>query len=469
MVRRLVEAGVDVFRLNCSHGTHEEFGADIENIRRTSAELDRAVAILLDLQGPKIRTGALAGGVPVFLDEAERLVLTTEAVAGTKGRVSTTYEALAKDVRAGDRILVSDGLIELRVTEVRGGEVSCQVVHGGMLKEHQGINLPGVPLSTPALTEKDRRDLAWGLEAGVDYVALSFVRRPEDVAALAEAMGERRVPVIAKIEKPEAVEHLGAIVRAADGLMVARGDLGVEMAPEEVPVIQKQLILLAIRHGRPVITATQMLESMVHHPRPTRAEASDVANAIIDGTDAVMLSEETAVGDYPVEAVGVMNRIAAETERRLFDGTIQESDLWLGYRKDYVAEGREARRLGALADAACEAADEIGAAAIVPFTMTGRTAGVVSQRRPRARVFMLTPDEGVRRRAALWWGVEPLRVEAFEDTDRMIENGEGVLLGRGLVEVGDTLICIAGSSTNTPGGTNLMKIHALDGENPYEE
>ncbi|HZG67165.1 MAG TPA: pyruvate kinase, partial [Herpetosiphonaceae bacterium] len=315
-LRQLIEAGLDVVRLNFSHGTHAEHVARIARVRTVAAAMGKPVAILQDLQGPKIRTGELASDIPVLLQDGAPFVITTEPVLGDARRVSTTYQGLPGDAAPGERILISDGLIELRVTAVRGNDVVTQVVHGGSLREHQGINLPGSAVSAAAITDKDREDLAFGLEQGVDYVAMSFVRRADDVRALKDlitAVG-KKTPVVAKIEKPQALDDLEAIMQVTDGVMVARGDLGVEMAPEQVPIVQKDLIAAASQHNVTVITATQMLESMITNPRPTRAEASDVANAIFDGTDAIMLSGETAVGQFPVEAVAMMARIATATE-----------------------------------------------------------------------------------------------------------------------------------------------------------
>ncbi len=316
MIRRLLEAGMDVARLNFSHGTHQEHAHSIAMLRDAAIEHEKPIAILADLQGPKIRTGPLAGSRPVQLRAGQRFVITTSRILGDSTRVNTTFTPLPREVHRGDRILLSDGLIELRVRQVRGREVICEVVNGGALGEHKGINLPGIKLRVPALTPKDRADLAFALKHGANYIAVSFVRRPEDVL-LAKSLVRRAgldTPVIAKLEKPEAIGNLAAILRAADGVMVARGDLGVEMSPERVPVVQKTIIARAREFRKPVITATQMLESMTENPRPTRAEASDVANAVFDGSDAVMLSAETATGKYPVEAVSMMARIIEEAE-----------------------------------------------------------------------------------------------------------------------------------------------------------
>jgi len=471
VLRQLIVSGADAIRLNCSHGCPDEFRADILNIRHVSAELKKPVAVILDLQGPKIRTGALEDGTPVFIEEKMRMIITTRQVKGTADMISTNYEALPDDVETGDRILISDGLIELRVVGKRGNDIECTTVHGGILKEHQGINLPGVALSTPALTDKDRSDLEFGLSQDVDFIALSFVRSASDILNLKKEIESagRKVPVIAKIEKPEAVGNLAEIVPAADAIMVARGDLGVEMPAEEVPVIQKRMIALANAHGIPVITATQMLESMIRHPRPTRAEASDVSNAIFDGTDAVMLSGETAVGMFPVESVIMMARIAEETERCILERPWRGGGAAEGGKPEFIAGDEQSVRMHALAEAACRVAEEVGAAAIVPFTVSGRTAIAVSQLRPRTPVYALTPERSTWNRSALWRGVNCFLFPRFENTDEMIESGEAVLLKHNLARIGDTMICIAGASTNTPGGTNLLKIHHFDGENPYSQ
>src|SRR5579863_2484543 len=316
MIRRLLQAGMDVARLNFSHGTHTEHAQNIAALRAAAVEIEKPIAILADLQGPKIRTGPLAGSRPVQLRTGQRFVITTAKILGDSTRVSTVFRPLPREVHRGDRILLSDGLIELRVEQVRGQEVICEVINGGALGEHKGINLPGIKLRVPALTSKDREDLAFALKHGANYIAVSFVRRPEDVL-LAKSLirrADKNTPIIAKLEKPEAIENLDAILQVADGVMVARGDLGVEMNPERVPVVQKTIIARAREFRRPVITATQMLESMTQNPRPTRAEASDVANAIFDGSDAVMLSAETASGNYPIEAVCMMARIIQEAE-----------------------------------------------------------------------------------------------------------------------------------------------------------
>jgi pyruvate kinase len=452
LVRRMVAAGVDVFRLNFSHGDHEAHARYVQMVREAAEEADGPVAIMQDLQGPRIRTGRLAGG-PLELAPGDELTLRPGDFPGDREAIAVSYDPLARDVEAGDRIMLSDGMIELSVLSAEGDAVRCRVEVGGSLGENEGINLPGVALSISAPTEKDLCDLRFGVEQGVDYVALSFVQTADDVRRLKNAMAECGCedgpPVVAKIEKPEAVENLRDILQAADGVMVARGDLGIEMPTEAVPAAQKRIIRMANRLGVPVITATQMLESMVESPRPTRAEASDVANAILDGTDAVMLSGETSVGRYPLEAVRIMDRIARRIE-----------GLWRAEAGPHPPDVEEVDRpqQHALAEAACAIAEKLGAAAVVSFTLTGGTAGYISQRRPDTPIYALTPDERTYRRLALLWGVEPVMLDVFESTDEMIEQGRERLLERGLVSSGDVVVYVAGASTNTPGGTDMLKI-----------
>jgi pyruvate kinase len=451
-LRRLIEAGVDVFRLNFSHGDHDSHANYIRLIRQAAAASPWPVAVMQDLQGPRIRTGALRSHQPVLLEQGADVVLRPGDFEGDAHELAVTYERLPADVRPGSRILLKDGLIELEVLSTDGHQARCRVAVGGWLLEHQGMNLPGVELSIPSPTPKDIEDLRFGLEQQVDYVAMSFVRAGDDVRRLKDEMARRgaRVPVIAKIERPEAVENVADILSVSDGLMVARGDLGIEMPAEAVPAAQKKLIRAANCAGLPVITATQMLESMVDSPRPTRAEASDVANAILDGTDAVMLSAETSIGKYPVEAVRVMDSIA----RNIEDLMRQEGRP---ARQD-VASAPDLQE-HALASAACAVADQLQAAAIVPFTMTGSTARYVSQRRPGPPIYALTPDARTYRRLALVWGVWPVMLDMFESTDEMIERGTRRLRELGLASQGDTVVCVAGASTRTPGGTDMLKIH----------
>ncbi|OGG46355.1 MAG: pyruvate kinase, partial [Candidatus Handelsmanbacteria bacterium RIFCSPLOWO2_12_FULL_64_10] len=422
---------MDVARLNFSHGTQGEHAKAVRLVREAARRAGRPVGILQDLQGPKMRVGPVAAGA-VELRAGASFTLTTQAVPGDASCVSTTYKDLARDVKPEDRILLNDGLIELRVAQVEGEAVRCQVVCGGPLSSHKGINLPGVRVSAPALTEKDREDLRFGLAQGVDYVALSFVRRAEDVEEAKRVIREAGAdaPVIAKLERPEAIDDLGRVLETADGVMVARGDLGVELSPERVPVLQKQIIEEANRAKSPVITATQMLESMTASPRPTRAEASDVANAIFDGTDAVMLSGETAVGRYPVEAAEMMARIVDEAERSLLS------------RPAFIRRRAGERTLTfpeATAEAACLAAQDLGARAIVAFTQSGATARLISKYRPRCPVIGFTPPGRVVGRMTLYWGVLPRTLGRVVGTDEMIARVDEALLREGAVSRGDTL------------------------------
>ena len=453
MLESLIQAGVDVVRLNFSHGEPDEHLQVIRTVRAISARVDRPLAVLQDLCGPKIRTGRLEGGQPVELRTGERVVITTdEAMEGTSKVISTTYDALPRDVAPGDRILLDDGNLELRVIKASLDQVECEIVHGGWLKPHKGMNLPGVTLSTPALTEKDRRDLAFGVENRVDYVALSFVRHAKDVQeckALVKSLGGT-CPVIAKIEKREAVDDLAAILDATDGVMVARGDLGVELSTEEVPTLQKRIIEMANGAGKVVITATQMLESMVENPRPTRAEASDVANAILDGTDGIMLSAETASGHYPMEAVATMARIALYTEEH-------HEAFRPPARVSMDAASVVAR---SLARVARTVAEELDCKLIVAFTESGTTAHLVSTYRPHAPIAAITYNDDTYRRLALWWGVVPVKSDFAETTDDMIGQGEALLKAKGLVAKGDTILMLAGQS-HTAGATNMLRVHTI--------
>jgi pyruvate kinase len=451
MIERLILAGMDVARLNFSHGTHAEHAGRIALLREAAMKHQKPIAIIADLQGPKIRTGPLAGKTPVELKAGQRFVITTAKLMGDANRVSTTFRPLPREVHRGNRILLSDGLIELRVMQVMGEKVVTEVVNGGLLGEHKGINLPGVQLRVPALTAKDRADLAFALKEGVNYVAVSFVRHAEDVV-LAKALirrAGRDTPVIAKLEKPEAIENLDAILRVADGVMVARGDLGVEMNPERVPVVQKMIIAKAREARRPVITATQMLESMTQNPRPTRAEASDVANAIFDGSDAVMLSAETASGNYPVEAVSMMARIIEDAE-----GSITEFP-----RPSSVQEKLKVAET--VAELVCHASRELHMKLIAVFTHSGFTARLVSRYRPMVPIVAFTPEAETRRRMALIWGVVARGIADVKKVDGLAEVAEQRLLEEKLVKKGDVIGIVAGTPMGIRGTTNFMKFHVV--------
>src|SRR5437868_1434602 len=463
-LEQLMRAGMNVARLNFSHSTHQEHELVIERVRAISARLRYPVGILQDLQGPKIRTGPLQDGKPITLFDGMQVTITTRDVVGNTQLISTTYKALPQDVKIGDRILIDDGLLELRVIGKSETNVECAVVHGGQLGEHKGINLPGVAVSSPALTDKDRDDLQFGITHGVDYVALSFVRKPEDVREAKqlirdytiEAYGEKGswdIPLIAKIEKPEAVARLDEILEVVDGVMVARGDLGVEMAPEKVPLIQKRIISRCNEQGLPVITATQMLESMITNPRPTRAEASDVANAILDGTDAVMLSGETAVGAYPIEAVGMMVRIARETE---------SSEL-ITLRP----QCKQLNQAHAVSHAARALSEEASVQSIVVFTRSGASAHLISKDRPRTHILAYTPSERVYRQLALWWGVWPYQIEMYGTTEELIAVVEQRLLQDKLVQLGEHVVIMGGLPIASQARTNFVKLHRVgDGRQP---
>ncbi len=452
MIDRLMRAGMDVARLNFSHGSHQQHAESVALLRAAAVRHQKTISILADLQGPKIRTGALAGGGPVLLQTGQRFVITTTKMLGNASQVSTTFSQLPLEVHRGDRILLSDGLIELRVDQVKPGQVICKVVNGGSLGQHKGINLPGVSLKVPALTAKDRQDLKFALQHSADYIAVSFVRRPEDVL-LAKKLIKRAgkdTPVIAKLEKPEAIENLDEILRVSDGVMVARGDLGVEMNPERVPVVQKAIIARAREFRRPVITATQMLESMTENPRPTRAEASDVANAIFDGSDAVMLSAETASGKYPVEAVTMMARIIEEAE-----ASIREFPRPVPQERLKIPE--------TVAELVCHASRELHMKLIAVFTHSGFTARLISRYRPLVPIVAFSPEMTTRRRMALIWGVRPHIIKDVQKVDGLAAIAEKRLLEEGLVKKGDVIGIVAGTPMGIRGTTNFMKFHLIGG------
>ncbi|GAC1616523.1 MAG: pyruvate kinase [Ktedonobacteraceae bacterium] len=451
---------MNVARLNFSHGTQQEHAVVIECIRAISARLGYAIAILQDLQGPKIRTGSLQNGQPVRLVNGTTITITAHDVVGTAELVSTTYKPLSTDVKVGDRILLNDGLLELSVLDKDETDVHCLVIHGGELGEHKGINLPGVAVSAPALTEKDCDDLRFGVMHDVDYVALSFVRKPEDILEAkqyirklqVEHNGEHKknlipIPLIAKLEKPEAVARLDDILEVTDGVMIARGDLGVEMAPEKVPLIQKHIITRCNELGLPVITATQMLESMVTNPRPTRAEVNDVSNAVLDKTDLVMLSAETAMGAYPIEAVQMMVRIVLETEA--------------GSRTAQQPKSQRLTQARAVSHAARALSEEASVKAIVVFTRSGNSAHLISKDRPRVSIIAYTPSERVRRQLALWWGVWPHYLELQGTTEKLIEVVEHRLLEDKLIQQGEYVVIMGGLPVASRARTNFVKLHRV--------
>jgi pyruvate kinase len=458
VLEKLLAQGVDVARLNFSHGSHEDHAQVLDRLRAASRHLGKAVAVLQDLQGPKIRTGPLrAGRAGVRLDPGAEIVITCEGeLPGTSDMVSTTYPHLAEDVRPGDRLLVDDGLIELRVLSTDGVRARAEVVEGGTLGEHKGINLPGVALRAEALSAKDREDLAFGISHGVDAVALSFVRSPDDIELGRREMERagRVVPVIAKIEKPEALDRIDDIIAAADAIMVARGDLGVEILPERVPMIQKELCRKANAAGKPAIIATQMLNSMIEHARPTRAEASDVANAVWDGADAVMLSGETASGRYPLAAVQMMDRIVREAEAGIAPREVRIAAAG--------TPGSRAAPTGeVVAAAACDAAAASGAVAICCFTLRGETARQLARYRPPMPVVAFSPDQAIRRRLALYWGVVAKVMEPVKNADLMAEIVAERLLQDGIGNVGDRVVLVHGSPLGIPGQTNSIRVHEI--------
>jgi pyruvate kinase len=450
--RELVRAGLDVARLNFSHGSHEQKAELIAMVRKVAKEEGKPVCILADLQGPKIRTGVLVGHKPVLLEAGKRLVITPEPMEGTAERVSTVFTTLAENVTAGTQILLSDGLIELRVVEVQGADVVTEIVNGGMLGEKKGINLPGVAIKVPSLTEKDEEDLVFAIKAGCDTIAVSFVQTADDVRYAKRKIAElgSAAWVIAKLEKPQAIDHLDSILEASDAIMVARGDLGVEMPPEQVPAIQKHIIRRAAEYRKPVITATQMLESMIENPRPTRAEVSDVANAIYDGSDAVMLSAESAAGKYPVESVAMMAKIVVETEAQM-------------HKEPVPFEARKRRSL-TVPETICEcmahSAQDMDLAAIAIFTETGNTARLLSKYRPEAPIYALSPDEAVVHRTMLLWGTYPIQCDRFMGTDKLVETAEEILEQRGFVKARQVVGIVAGTATKT-GATNFMRLHLI--------
>jgi len=448
VIKSLMQSGLDVARINFSHGTHDEHAATIAIVRALATKLARPVAILGDLQGPRIRIGDLAE--PLELAAGDDIVLAPEGLEAP-GDVPVTYEALAHDVNVGDRILMDDGLIDLVVLDVAKQKVRARVVHGGRLRSHKGINLPGVAVSAPSITEKDRADITFAVEQQLDYLALSFVRRAEDISSL-RLLIPAGMLVVAKIEKDTALAAIGSIVEASDAVMVARGDLGVELPFEEVPIAQKRIIAVCNALGRPVITATQMLESMVMNPRPTRAEASDVANAILDGTDAVMLSAETAAGAYPQLAVAAMTRIITEIERRPLPHVT--------FEVPEDVDGHVATE-DAIAAATTAAAKSLGAPLVIVFTKSGFSARIIASHRPSVAILALTDVERTYRQLALVWGVIPELVPRATSYEEMFEHARAVIERRGLAQRGDRVLVTAGVPFDVPGTTNLLRVEVV--------
>jgi pyruvate kinase len=447
-IKALVEAGLDIARLNLSHGSYDEHERRYHNVRKAAEATGRNVGILVDLQGPKIRLGTFANG-PVRLEPGDQFTITTDDVPGDRYLCSTTYKGLPGDVKANDRVLIDDGNVCLEVRHVAGPRVTTTVIEGGTVSNHKGINLPGVSVSVPALSEKDIEDLRWALHVGADLIALSFVRDARDIDDVHRVMDEEGIhlPVIAKIEKPQAVANLDQIVDAFDGIMVARGDLGVEMPLEQVPLVQKRCITLARRNAKPVIVATQMLESMINNSRPTRAETSDVANAVLDGTDAVMLSAETSVGRYPVETVQTMARIICAVET-LAKGL-----------PELINKPRT--KGGAVARATAELGDYLNAKYLIAFTQSGDTARRLARYRSPIPILAFTPENQVRSQLALTWGTETLTGPTVDHTDDMVRQVDAALIALGRCDIGDIIVITAGSPPGIPGGTNAVRVHQV--------
>ncbi len=451
-LRATIRAGMDVARLNFSHGTHESHAALIALTRRVAAEEGKVMAILQDLQGPRIRIGEMADS-GAELVAGSHFYLTTDEVAGSSERATVRGAPLPRDVKPGDRILLDDGNLELRVVSTNDHEVESRVTVGGMLKSHKGVNVPERTLSVPPITEKDRVDLAFGIQQGVDYVAMSFVRSAEDVRRLRGLMAEQgaEIPIMAKIEKHEAIANFDEILEVSDAIMVARGDLGIEVAAEEVPILQKMIIAKCNAAGKPVVTATQMLDSMIRNPRPTRAEVNDVANAILDGSDATMLSGETAAGAYPVQAVATMARIAETTEAAM------PYDIWM----QRTAMAKMESVTDAIGQATCEMSYELGAKAIIASTESGYTARMVARHRPPSRILATTPSESTLRQLALVWGVHPYLTPHFLDTEDMIRRVVEAAVKEAQVVEGDLVVITAGLPLPARGRTNLLKLHIV--------
>lgn len=448
-VKLLIEAGMNMARLNLSHGSYEEHQNRLDRVREASAAAKVPVAILVDLQGPKIRLGKFSDG-PHDLARGDIFTITTDDILGTKERVSTTFKNLPADCKPGDRLLIDDGKVSVEVIEVKGNDVITKCIEPGAVSNNKGINLPGVAVSVPALSEKDKEDLRWGLKAGVDFIALSFVRDAKDIKDVHAIMDEVgiRLPVIAKIEKPQAVANLEEIVEAFDGIMVARGDLGVELPIEEVPLVQKRCVALARAAAKPVIVATQMLDSMITNSTPTRAEATDCANAVLDGADALMLSGETSVGDFAIEAVQTMARIISHTESKALD-------------RITPLDAKPTTKGGAITKAATEIGTTLNAKYLVAFTESGESARRMAMFRNSIPILALTPVQGTYNRLALTWGVEPGIMPTVSHTDEMVKQVDQYLIEKREAQVGDTVVIVAGAPPGIPGSTNAVRVHVI--------
>lgn len=451
-ITELINAGMNVARLNFSHGSHADHQKMIKLIRQLSAKLNKPIAILQDLQGPKLRVGKMKSGC-VDLKAGSKIKIVTQDQIGDEKIISTSYKNLPRDVKKNDAILLNDGLIRLKVVDAGTDFVNCTVIEGGKLSDHKGINLPGVKISQPSLTQKDKQDLLFGIEQNVDLVAISFVRNAIDIQDVKKIIHEHKkdILVVAKLEKPEAIADLENIIEKSDGIMIARGDLGVEMPLEQVPILQKKIIAGCLQKGKPVITATQMLESMRQSSRPTRAEVSDVANAIFDGTDAVMLSAETATGSFPIETVQTMNKIICEAERIIIEHP----------RHIFQFQQKSLSIADAVSNSACEAADQLNVKAIVAFTNSGFTARMVAKYRPRTDIIAFTSNQTVQHQLNLSWGVNPHFVDYLENTDEIIQHSEKILLKYKIVKKGDLIVVLLGAPVFVKGTTNLMKIHVV--------
>ncbi len=449
LLTEMVEAGMDIVRMNLSHGSYDFHSKTVERTRKISRKIGKYIGILLDLQGPKIRTGEMKKE-QVHLNSGEVITLTTEDILGDWKILSVNYKRLPDEARIGEKILLDDGNIKLEVVGVEKKSITCKVIDGGLIRSYRGINLPDTKIMAPPLTKKDLQDLEFGLGEGVDYVALSFVQKPEDVLDLRKRITKKAkyLPIISKIEKPEAVKNIDDLIRVSDGIMVARGDLGAETSPQDVPILQKMIIKKCNLQGKPVITATQMLESMISHPRPTRAEATDVANAIFDGTDAVMLSEETALGEYPVRAVRVMADIAKRAEAEM-----DKSDCARSMQQGEVP--------ACLCYHACKITDVVRPKFIVGFTLSGKTASLISKYRPSVPIIAMSPDEDVLRRLSLFWGVYGVRIDMVTSTEELIDLSERIMIDKKLCKEGDTVLMVGGVPVLSGITANMMKVHRI--------